>query len=105
MMSSSSDHLLQRVAGIRVASREGRPSPHKPLLLLLAIGRYLNGHDTLVAFEQIEADLNSLIRRYGLPNSRENAHYPFWHLQNDGAMANRQTRISGNVIFWRRPRF
>ena len=84
MTSSSDDHLLQTVQTIRVASRQGRPSPHKPLLLLLAIGRHLNGHDTLVAFEQIEADLNSLIRRYGLPNSRENAHYPFWRLQDDG---------------------
>lgn len=84
MTSSSYDHLLRRVQTIRVASLQGRPSPHKPLLLLLAIGRHLNGHDTLVAFEQIEADLNSLIRRYGLPNSKENAHYPFWHLKNDG---------------------
>ena len=44
----------------------------------------MNGYASLPAFYQIEEDLSRLIRRYGLPNSRQNAHYPFWHLQNDG---------------------
>ena len=77
------DDLLHRVQTIRVASQYGRRSPHKPLLLLLSIGRHLNGHDGLAAFGEIEGDLNGLIRRYGIPNSRENAHYPFWRLQSD----------------------
>ena len=38
----------------------------------------------LVTFGDIEGDLNRLILRFGLPDSRENAHYPFWHLCNDG---------------------
>ena len=42
------DDLLHRVQTIRVASQYGRRSPHKPLLLLLSIGRHLNGHDGLV---------------------------------------------------------
>ena len=83
MRANSNDDLLHRVQTIRVASRYGRRSPHKPLLLLLSIGRHLNGHDGLAAFGDIEGELNGLIRRYGLPNSRENAHYPFWHLQSD----------------------
>ena len=83
MTNSSGDYLLQRVQTIRVASRHGRRSPHKPLLLLLAIGRHMNGQYEPATFREIEGKLNGLIRRYGLPNSRENAHYPFWHLQND----------------------
>ena len=80
MMNQRIDDLLNRVKNINVNSRQGhRPSPHKPLLLLLSIGRHLNGHDGLAIFEEIEGELNGLIRRYGLPNSRENAHYPFWH--------------------------
>ena len=77
------EELLHRVQTIRVALRHGRPSPHKPLLLLLSIGRHLSGQQRLIAFGEIEADLNGLIRRFGLPDSRENAHYPFWHLTND----------------------
>ena len=84
MPSSSSDRLIARVKSIRVFLRHGRQSPHKPLLLLLAIGRHLSGHERLATFGEIEGTLNRLIRRFGLPESRENAHYPFWHLSNDG---------------------
>lgn len=84
MTSSSSNHLLQMVQTIRVALRHGRPSPHKPLLMLLSIGRHFNGRQRQATYGEIEPDLNGLIRRFGLPESRENAHYPFWHLANDG---------------------
>ena len=47
MTSSRNDDLLDRVQAIRVNSRHGRRSPHKPLLLLLSIGRHFNGHERL----------------------------------------------------------
>ena len=75
--------LLSKVKAIRVATRHGRRSPHKPLLMLLSIGRHLNGHEKLTAYGDIESELNGLIGRFGLPDSRENAHYPFWHLRKD----------------------
>ena len=76
--------LIDRVRNIRVDSRHGRRSPHKPLLLLVSLGGHLAGRDRLVSFNDIESHLNMLIRRFGLPNSRENAYHPFWHLRNDG---------------------
>ena len=84
MTNNPNEGLLNRVQTIRVNSRHGRRSPHKPLLLLLSIGRHLNGHGRLATFGGIERDLNRLIRRFGLPDSRENAYHPFWHLRNDG---------------------
>ena len=84
MTSYPSDDLLKRVQAIRAHKRHGRRSPHKPLLLLLAIGRHVNGQQRLVDFNDIERDLNSLIRRFGLPDSNENAYQPFWRLRNDG---------------------
>ena len=84
MMSALHNDLQQAVQNIRVYSRHGRRSPHKPLLLLLSIARHLNGSDRLATFGEIEGDLNGLIGRYGLPDSRENAYLPFWHLRNDG---------------------
>lgn len=76
--------LLKTVRSIRVDSRHGRRSTHKPLLLLLAIGRRANGQQRLARFDELEQDLNRLIRKFGLPDSRENAYHPFWHLRNDG---------------------
>ena len=84
MTSIPDSDLLGRVEKIQVNSRHGRRSPHKPLLLLLSFGRHLNGAKRLATFGELEGDLNRLIRRFGLPDSRENAHYPFWHLRNDG---------------------
>ena len=84
MTSNLSNDLLKKVQKIRVDSRHGRRSPHKPLLLLLSIGRHLNGHERLATFGDTEGDLNRLIRQFGLPDSRENAYHPFWHLRNDG---------------------
>ena len=84
MTSNQHDDLLNAVQTIRVYSRHGRRSPHKPLLLLLSIRRHLNGHERLATFGEIEGDLKRLIGRFGLPDSRENANLPFWHLRNDG---------------------
>ena len=84
MANKLTDDVLSKVKAIRVDSRHGRRSPHKPLLLLLSIGRHFGGRERLAAFGDIEEDLNSLIRRFGLPDSRENAYHPFWHLRNDG---------------------
>ena len=84
MTSDLDNDLLKAVQNIRVYSRHGRRSPHKPLLLLLSIARHLNGSDRLATFGEIEGALNRLIGRYGLPDSRENAYLPFWHLRNDG---------------------
>ena len=84
MASNLHDDLLRAVQNIRVYSRHGRRSPHKPLLLLFFIGRHLNGYAGLATFGEIEGDLNRLIGRFGLPDSRQNAYLPFWHLRNDG---------------------
>ena len=82
-MHITDEELIARVRSIQVASVRGRHSPHKPLLLLLAIGRHLNGEDRLVSFKEIEDRLKGLISQFGLPDSRDNAHYPFWRLRND----------------------
>ena len=81
--SITEEELVTQFREIRVASVYGRRSPHKPLLLLLALGRSLNDDDRLMSFEEIEDDLKGLISRFGLPHSSENAHYPFWRLRND----------------------
>ena len=83
-MQNENHQLLKKLSEIRVSTRQGRRSPHKPLLLLLAIGRQLNGETTTPTWEEIEPEIKRLIRHYGLPDSRDNGHLPFWRLQNDG---------------------
>ena len=81
---SRDDDLLKKLQNILVHSRHGRRSPHKPLLLLLSIGRHLNGHERLATFGDLEQELNPLIGIFGPPFSKGNTHDPFWRLQSDG---------------------
>lgn len=59
-------------------------APHKPLLLLYALGRCLGGAKRLMAYSQIDKDLRSLLIDYGPHRKAYHTEYPFWRLQNDG---------------------
>lgn len=74
---------LGRVEGIRRWSRGGERAPHKPLLLLLALGRLQRDGDDALRFVDVEADLSQLLREFGPPRTTSPG-YPFHHLTNDG---------------------
>lgn len=58
-------------------------APHKPLLLLLALGRLQRDGDRALRFADIETDLGDLLREFG-PSHPTSPGYPFHHLTNDG---------------------
>nr|WP_312876736.1 HNH endonuclease [Streptomyces bohaiensis] len=73
----------QRVGTIRQWARGGRRAPHKPLLLLYALGRWQREPDAGLRYSEVEQDLALLLVRYG-PPSPTTPVYPFHHLQSDG---------------------
>lgn len=78
------DDFLRRVAGINVWKRDGERAPHKPLLLLLALGRVQRGERRLAGYgDEIADDLKSLLRRFGPPRSVPHPEAPFARLPND----------------------
>jgi putative restriction endonuclease len=74
-------NFIEEVKKLKV-NRVGQVvSLHKPLLLLLTIGKIHNGHKNYFLFDEIEYELASLISKYGLKNtSRINTQYPFIYL-------------------------
>ena len=70
--------------GINVWKRGSQRAPHKPLLLLYALGKCSRGEPREILFSEIDPILRDLLREFG--PSRESYHpeYPFWRLQNDG---------------------
>jgi putative restriction endonuclease len=77
-----------RVAHIRAWQRDGVRAPHKPLLLLYALGRLQgSGLNAPLPFSEAEGPLNALLADFGRPTSARtstNAGYPFHHLTSDG---------------------
>lgn len=78
-----SDPVLDRVDKLNVWSRRGERAPHKPLLLLLALGRLSRG-ETSLPFIECEEKLSELLREFGPSRQSLHPEYPFWRLQNDG---------------------
>ncbi|MGW7723078.1 phosphorothioated DNA-binding restriction endonuclease [Streptomyces canus] len=74
---------LERTAKLRQWTRSGTRAPHKPLLLLYALGRFQEDADSELRYSAVEDDLRQLLTEYGPPNKTTPA-YPFHHLVSDG---------------------
>lgn len=75
---------IARVGAINQWSRNGVRAPHKPLLLLYAIGKLASTGSSEVAFADAEESLKDLLVRYGPPGTGATPQYPFRHLETDG---------------------
>jgi putative restriction endonuclease len=78
------DELLQRFQNLNVWRRRDERAPHKPLLILLALGRLESGGQRLTPFDQIEEKLARLLEEFGPPRKSPHPELPFYHLTNDG---------------------
>jgi putative restriction endonuclease len=74
--------ILGRFDSLNIYKRGGQRAPHKPLLVLYALGRWTRGEaDT--PFSDADPALASLLKEFGTSKSLH-PEYPFWRLQNDG---------------------
>lgn len=81
----NSEEFLRRIAEIRVWRQDGQRAPHKPLLLLLALGRLSQGKPRLASYtHEIRQPLSRLLDRFGPPRKATHAEHPFWRLRGDG---------------------
>ena len=84
-MSDDLADIRERFLSLRRWRKGGRRAPHKPLLVLLAIGRCLRGEERLAPFATVDKKLAELLCAFGLPNpTTPRPDYPFWRLQGDG---------------------
>jgi putative restriction endonuclease len=77
------DPTLSRFSVLNVWKRGGARAPHKPLLVLYALGELSRGNPT-VEYSKAESALGALLREFGPSSSSIHPEYPFWRLQNDG---------------------
>ena len=79
---------IQRLfSGIKVWKRGQERAPHKPLLLLYALGRCAKGDPRELPFREVDPALARLLQEYAPMRPSQHTEYPFWRLQNDGLWA------------------
>ena len=75
--------IRQLFKKLKVWKRHGQRAPHKPLMVLWAIGRCKKGLPRLTHFRRVEDEVRQLIHTLGLPHADMRVEYPFWRLRND----------------------
>lgn len=83
MSPPSRENVLRQFDEIGVWRRGDQRAPHKPLLILYALGRWQNGERGGISFHDVARDLGELLKEFGPPRQSQQAEYPFWRLQND----------------------
>jgi putative restriction endonuclease len=77
------DAILIHFDELMVWKKGDQRAPHKPLLILYALGRWQRGL-TEVSFREAEPDLKRLLQEFGPPRRSDHPEQPFWRLQSDG---------------------
>jgi putative restriction endonuclease len=78
-----SDAVLQRFDDLAVWRQGDQRAPHKPLLVLYALGRWQRGLAE-VTYREAEPALTTLLREFGPPRKSDHPEQPFSRLQRDG---------------------
>lgn len=80
----ASEQVLDRIRNLNMARVSGKRAPHKPLLILVALGAWQRGIRD-VPFPLIEATLLPLLKAWAPPTkSRPQPELPYWYMRSDG---------------------
>lgn len=78
------EQIIQKFQTLHLWKRGGERAPHKPLLVLYAIGKLLRGEGRFISYVDIEENVADLLNEFGPKRNFYRAQFPFWRLQNDG---------------------
>lgn len=78
-----SDPIISRFENLITWVSGDQRAPHKPLLVLLALGEWTRGVKA-IRFSDAVAPLTELLHRFGPARKSQRPEYPFWRLQRDG---------------------
>ena len=76
--------LIDRLTSLRQHQDAGRRSPHKPLLVLLALGQLVNTGSSRMQWGEVDERLGFLLQEFGPPRKGSaKPEYPFTRLRSD----------------------
>jgi len=93
--------LIKRIDNINIWKKGNQRAPHKPLLILYAIGRHLMKKENMISYRDVDRDVKKLLIEFGPQRRSYHPEFPFWHLCSDGIWMlsnseNLQKRKSGS---------
>ncbi len=77
------EDIIKKFKSLKVWKRGNKVAPHKPLLVLYAIGKLQRGESQLIPYTEIADKLTELLSEFGTGQSKPRPHYPFWRLRED----------------------
>lgn len=80
----TAEQFWQKLVSLNTWRRRGERAPHKPLLLLWALGCLRREKPRLLLYRDIETALKPLLKRFGPPRKSHHPEFPFNYLRNDG---------------------
>lgn len=77
---------LERLTALRQYQGDGKRAPHKPLLVLLALGQLANTGSSTLPWSAVQSRLGDLLAEFGTAGTSgsSSAAYPFTRLRSDG---------------------
>lgn len=75
--------IIEKFEQLKVWRNADERAPHKPLLVLYAIGELLRDGNRLLPYSEVDDKLGNLLREFGPRQTNQGTQYPFWRLQND----------------------
>lgn len=79
----ANESVLRKFQQLGIWSRGDQRAPHKPLLVLYALGRWSRGEYDDIPFNDANRDLTELLKEFGPSRKAYHPEYPFWWLQSD----------------------
>ena len=76
--------LIESFNKLTTWKRKGERAPHKPLLMLLALGEFCRDPHREIPYFEIDTKLRELLEEFGPVRKNYHPEYPFWRLQKDG---------------------
>lgn len=79
----NADDLKNKIIHLTLWKKNGQRAPHKPLLILYALGQ-LQSKQTMLPYEEVRVHLKNLLIEFGPPRKSYHPEEPFVRLVSDG---------------------
>ncbi len=76
--------LIERIKKLSIWKKGDQRAPHKPLLILYALGQLQNNGARLLSYQDVKGRLKYLLKEFGPHRQSYHPEHPFVRLTNDG---------------------